>query len=137
MIVFDLLLLNGQSLMDNKLVERRQGMQRNFHEHKGKFELIKFQDTSIGEADIIEAYLGKSVQAGCEGLMIKTCNLQSNYIPGRRSANWLKFKAHEYMDNQYSVTNTYDLVVVGADYGTGKRRPFFASLLLACWDDQF
>ena len=69
--------------------------------------------------------------------MIKTCNYDSGYMPGRRSPYWVKFKTSSFYDGDYSVENTYDLVIVGADYDTGKRNPYFKSFLLACYDDQF
>jgi DNA ligase-1 len=55
--------------------------------------------------------------------MIK--NPQSPYSPGKRGKNWLKKKP---------VMETLDLVVIGAEWGYGKRTSFMGSFALACHD---
>lgn len=68
---------------------------------------------------------------GCEGLMVKTVEDNSTYEPCVRSYKWLKLK-RDYLEQ--SLTDSLDLVVVGAKYGEGKRTGFFGTFLLASYN---
>jgi DNA ligase-1 len=91
----------------------------------------KSSDTSSFED--LEKFLDQSIKDCCEGLMVKTLNVKSTYEPSKRSFNWLKLKK-DYLET--TVGDSVDLVVVGADYGCGKRTGWFASFLMAAWNDE-
>jgi len=97
---------------------------------KGKFMFAKNTDTSSFEE--LEKFLDESIKDRCEGLMVKTLNVNSTYEPSKRSFNWLKLKK-DYLDT--GLGDSVDLCVVGADYGAGKRAGWFGSFLMACWND--
>ncbi|QYA24231.1 DNA ligase D [Gramella sp. MT6] len=87
--VFDMLYLNGHSMLELPLLERKS--------------LIPevLEDTVITEyCDHIEgmgtAFYNKAVEAGMEGVIAKKAD--STYNPGSRSEKWLKVKAHESME---------------------------------------
>lgn len=105
-------------------------MYDSFGELKGKFMFAKGTDTSNFED--LENYLDKSIKDKCEGLMVKTLNVNSTYMPSQRSFNWLKLKK-DYLDS--ALGDSVDLCVVGADHGQGKRAGWFGSFLLASWND--
>ncbi len=63
----------------------------------------------------------ESLKNGVEGVMIK--NLNSHYIFGRHVGGWVKLKP---------TLEPLDLVIVGAEYGKGKRAKSLSSFVLAC-----
>ncbi|OXC70751.1 hypothetical protein AYX13_00733 [Cryptococcus neoformans] len=126
---FDLLYLNGESLLAKELKERRRLLQEHFQPVESEFAFAKSSDGSTTEE--IQALLEESVKDGCEGLMVKMLTSESStYEPSRRSMNWLKLKK----DYLSGVGDSLDLVVIGAYHGKGKRTAVYGAFLLACYD---
>ncbi|RNF06651.1 putative DNA ligase I [Trypanosoma rangeli] len=125
---FDILYFNGEPQMKKPLLERRRILYSHFIPIHAKFQFAEHLD-STDEEDI-QSFLDKSIKDGCEGLMIKTLEEEATYTPAKRSHYWLKLKK-DYMDG---VTDTVDLVPIGAYYGKGKRTGVFGGFLLACYD---
>jgi DNA ligase-1 len=114
--LFDVLALDGASLIDTPYQERR-----------ATLEAICDADVlaaRIVTADAKEAeqFLVASLRAGHEGLMAKT--LTSTYSPGVRGKRWFKIKPYE----------TLDLVIVAADWGYGRRTGWLSNYHLAARD---
>jgi DNA ligase-1 len=124
------LFLNDRSLLKDNLIVRRELMHETFQEIQDKFAFAKYKDAESFEA--IEGFLNESIKDCCEGLMIKTLDQNATYEPSKRSLNWLKLKK-DYLDTAFG--DSLDLVVVGADFGTGKRVGMYGSFLLACYDE--
>ena len=55
--------------------------------------------------------MNESIESGCEGLIVKAIEKNSQYMPGQRNFNWLKLKK-DYLDT--SLGDSIDLVVIGA-----------------------
>ena len=127
---FDLLYLNGESLLKKTYEERRALMLENFKEIPLQFEFASYKNCD--DTDEIMEYLQESIEAKCEGLMLKTLvGSESSYEPSKRSLNWFKLKK-DYLTS--TGGDTLDLVVIGAWYGKGKRTGGFGAYLLATWD---
>ncbi|MCZ7382274.1 MAG: ATP-dependent DNA ligase, partial [Candidatus Methanoperedens sp.] len=115
--LFDILYLNGDTLIDSPLSERRKKLE-------GICDMsIVAKQTVTGDTALIETIYKEALAAGHEGVMLK--NPDSFYTPGKRGKNWLKLKP---------VMETLDLVVIGGEWGEGRRANFIGSYLLACRD---
>ncbi|WP_048152837.1 ATP-dependent DNA ligase [Methanolacinia paynteri] len=115
--IFDILYLDGETLIDRSFEERRKILVENVSSHVAP---------QIVSDDIatIEAFYREALDAGHEGIMIKS--LKSAYTPGQRVRQWIKIKPS---------VDTIDLAVVGAEWGEGKRAHLFGSFILACQDE--
>ncbi|XP_010521722.1 PREDICTED: DNA ligase 1 [Tarenaya hassleriana] len=127
---FDMLYLNGQQLLQENLSTRREKLYDSFEEEPGYFQFA----TALTSSDIeeIQKFLDAAVDSSCEGLIIKTMDLDATYEPAKRSNNWLKLKK-DYMD---SIGDSVDLVPIGAFHGRGKRTGVYGAFLLACYDTE-
>ena len=127
---FDLMYLNGKSLLDQSLKERRKQMMEHFLPVEGKFQYAVALDfVEDGDTTALEIFLDNAVKGQCEGLMVKT--MEDVYEPSRRSLNWLKLKK-DYLDG---LGDSLDLVPLGAYYGKGKRTGVYGAYLLGCYDE--
>ncbi|EMG45177.1 DNA ligase [Candida maltosa Xu316] len=128
---FDLLFLDGKSILNKSLAERRQILYENFTPIEDKFQFATMKNLS-SESEGLEVFLEQSIKDSCEGLMVKLLNgKESHYEPSKRSRNWLKLKK-DYLDG---VGDSLDLVVVGAYNGKGKRTGTYGGFLLASYNE--
>ena len=125
---FDLLYLNGESYLQKPLAERRAALHASLHVLPRDFEFAQASDAA--DVDAIQEFLLESIKGNCEGLMIKTLAENATYEPSRRSLNWLKVKK----DYLAGMTDSCDLVPIGAYYGKGKRTGVYGAYLLACYN---
>jgi DNA ligase-1 len=72
----------------------------------------------------------QAVTDGCEGLVCKSVSPDAGYRAGARGWLWIKLKR----DYRTELSDTVDLVVVGAFAGRGRRRGVYGALLLAAYD---
>lgn len=113
-VIFDILYLDGRTLIDLTVSERRNVLVESF----SGFIAPRLVSGEPGE---IERFYQRALEEGHEGIMLKV--LTSAYTPGVRGKNWLKVKPE---------VDTLDLAVVGADWGEGKRAHVYGSFHLAC-----
>lgn len=134
--VFDLLSLNGQSLLRESLRTRRALLRLAFQPSAQNY--FRFADGSDhvenGDTAPIETILTESCAAMCEGLMVKTLDEHASYEPSKRSLNWLKLKK-DYIAGM-GVCDSVDLVPIGAYYGRGKRSGVYGAYLMACYEPE-
>ena len=119
LVIFDLLYLDGRSLLDEPLQERRRLLEGLGVEHP--FLLARLEEaTSPADLDRIFA---DTRERGHEGLMVK--DPQSPYTPGRRGLAWLKLKR---------PLATLDVVVTAVEWGHGKRKGVLSDYTFAVKD---
>ena len=117
--VFDVLYCNGKSYMNLPFRERRKLVEKIISEEKLKIGPA-IQIISDSEKEVLEFYKN-ALKIGEEGIMIK--NLEKPYKSGRRLGYMVKLKPN---------VNDLDLVIVGAEYGRGKRAGWLSSFNVAC-----
>lgn len=119
--VFDILYFNGESLLKKSFEERR-GVMEKFVKQNSNLKIAK----QIITSDDVEAekFYKDSLLAGCEGIMVK--NLLGLYKPGSRVGYGLKIKP---------TMETLDVVIVGGEWGEGKRSSWLSSFVIAVRDE--
>jgi DNA ligase 1 len=120
--LFDLIYLDGRSLIDLPLSERRALLEKIAGQNQTSSLLLADQVLS-SSVEAVEDIYRQSLTAGHEGIILK--NPASVYAPGKRGKNWLKIKP---------VMETLDLVVIGAKWGEGRRASLLGSFRLGCQD---
>jgi DNA ligase-1 len=113
--IFDLLYFENKILIDDKYSKRWELLEKIIP----KDLLVQRIITESNEK--AEAFLKNALKAGHEGLMAK--RLDSEYTPGSRGKKWLKIKPVE----------TLDVVIVAADWGSGRRKDWLSNYHLGVW----
>jgi DNA ligase 1 len=78
----------------------------------------------------LDAMFAQAVTDGCEGLVCKSTGPDSAYQAGARGWQWIKLKR----DYRTELSDTADLVVIGAFAGRGRRAGVYGAVLLAAYD---
>ncbi len=125
--VFDILYAKNKSLIREKY-EKRYSILRKILRQTDKIKLAL--QKMCKDSDCIEDLFNKTVEHGGEGIIIK--NLHGQYQAGTRGWNWVKWKP-EYVKG---LRDTFDLVVVGAFHGKGRRAGTYGALLCAVYDEK-
>jgi DNA ligase-1 len=121
LVVFDLLLLDGRSLLELPLAERR----RRLEELKLAHPFLLARREFANSADDLERIFAETRERGNEGLMVKDPG--SPYTPGRRGLAWLKLKR---------PLATLDVVVTAVEWGHGKRRGVLSDYTFGVLDEE-
>ncbi len=112
---FDLLHVDGRDLLDEPLSERLAELER----VAGAW---RMPGIVTADAETAEHLSREALAAGHEGVVVKA--IGSAYAAGRRGKSWVKVKP----------VLTYDLVVLGAEWGSGRRRGWLSNLHLGARD---
>ncbi len=115
--LFDLLLIDGESLLERAYIERRAKLEEVIEEPLQVVPSIVTRSVEEGQA-----FMQESLRRGHEGIMAKKLN--SPYVPGVRGRFWLKIKQ----------IHTLDLVIVAAERGYGRRSKWYSDYYLAARD---
>ena len=128
MFTFEILYLNGKNYIHEPYTERRAQIEKVVGKHHDLQHRIIHAAPSVVLEDPkeIEANFDTAVTDGLEGIMAK--KLDGVYQAGARGSNWIKFK-RSYATS--AIDDTIDCVVMGYDYGKGKRAGFGIGAFLA------
>jgi len=119
LVIFDLLWLDGRTLLDEPLTTRRKLLEGLGLEHP--FLLARLEEATGTEH--LDRIFKETRERGNEGLMVK--DPLSPYTPGRRGLAWLKLKR---------PLATLDVVVTAVEWGHGKRRGVLSDYTFAVKD---
>jgi len=125
--MFDALYVEGKDLTLKPYPVRRHRLEK-IIEQADHVKVAEYIITDDPEE--LEKFFEEAVENGCEGLVCKSVNEDSVYQAGARGWLWIKYKR----DYKSEMTDTVDLVVVGAFHGRGKRAGTYGALLLAAYD---
>jgi DNA ligase-1 len=127
--LFDCLYINGEDLTQFPYTNRRSHLAEIV---KSGNRLILVPAFSVFTADAIDKVFREAIEAGCEGIIVKSSGSNSVYRAGGRSWLWVKLKE----SYQAKAIGPVDLVVVGALWGRGRRAKMYGSLLAAVLDEE-
>ncbi|MCW4019224.1 MAG: ATP-dependent DNA ligase [Candidatus Bathyarchaeota archaeon] len=125
--MFDALYVDGKDYTQEPFQKRRKALESALKEN---IRLTPAKQVLVRNAKQLEEFFEEAIEDGCEGLMCKSVGKDSVYQAGARGWQWIKYKR----DYKSEMTDTVDLVVVGAFYGRGKRAGNYGALLLAAYN---
>lgn len=127
LMAFDLVYLDGQDLTRASYPERRARLEEALALGP---RLRLAEQKVVTDVAELEAFFDLAISEGAEGLVCKSLAPDAVYQAGSRGWLWIKYK-REYVA---ALSDTLDLVVVGAFHGRGRRGGTYGSLLLAAYD---
>jgi DNA ligase-1 len=125
--LFDVLYLDGKTVIDSPYLNRREMLERIV---KTNAQVQLTPSAIVKEPHELDQLMDGAIEAGCEGLVVKAVGSESIYHAGARGFLWIKYK-REYKSE---MADTVDLVVVGAFAGRGRRAGTYGALLMAGYD---
>lgn len=125
--VFELLYLDGKNYISEPFSKRRSVLLSiiDSNNNHAVHSVIPAEDDIVDDPAKLELMFDDAITKGLEGIVAKKLN--GTYQPGARGWNWIKFK------RSYSskIDDTIDCLVMGYDYGKGKRTKFGIGAFLA------
>lgn len=128
---FELLYADGVSYLEKILTDRRTKLEEIIQVSKNVIEdtILVAPKSLASDPQKVETLFEEAIGKGLEGIIAK--KLSGTYRPGARGWNWIKFK------RSYSskINDTIDCVVMGYDFGKGKRTGFgIGAFLVGVYD---
>jgi DNA ligase-1 len=127
--MFDALYVDGRDLTLDTYPTRRSMLEETL---KVSDRVKAAKQLKTSNAKQLEKFFEEAIEDGCEGLICKSVGADSVYQAGARGWMWIKYKR----DYKSEMTDTVDLVVVGAFHGRGKRAGAYGALLLAAYNQE-
>ena len=122
--VFDILLINGRSMIGEPYIKRREELKKAVISGS----LLRVDENTITtDPEVIKKMHQKYLKMGLEGVVVKKAN--GSYVSGRAGWNWVKMKEEEGREGR--LADTVDCVIMGYTVGKGKRVGFGMGQFLA------
>ncbi|HEY5788777.1 MAG TPA: ATP-dependent DNA ligase [Microlunatus sp.] len=113
---FDVLSVDGRTLLDAGLTERAAELERLLPPE------LRVERTTVTTVEELTDVFDSAVARGFEGVVVKQPD--AGYVAGRRQASWIKVKPR----------HTLDLLVTGVEWGYGRREGWLSNIHLAARD---
>lgn len=136
---FDIMFANGEQLLSIPLRQRQSYLKKLFgNERAGYFEyarelIVEADDavmTNDGTLTRMNSFFDDALRSSCEGIMVKSLDVEAEYTPSKRSDTWLKVK-RDYVEG---LNDSLDLVPIGAWHGNGRKAGWYSPFLMACYN---
>lgn len=125
--LFDVLYVDGESFLRKSYPERREKLETLLEESK----YIALANRRVSsDLDTIDEFFQECITKNLEGIVCKSCAKNSYYRAGGRDWTWIKWKK-EYISK---LSDTLDLVIIGAYAGRGRRSGTYGALLCAAYN---
>ena len=126
----DILFFNGEILINKTLRDRRKLLDSTFCEtisvrFSKHIELDKYDKEEILD------FMSDSVLTKCNGIIGKVIDKNSEYTPGEKTFSWIKVNKGYYK----AELDDLNFMIIGAKFGMGDRKRIYASVLLACYNE--
>lgn len=130
--LFDMLYCDGEDYTLKPYSFRRMRLESSFKDDNSeRYDRIGYTSRAIIDSDEkAQKFFDGAIAARCEGIMAKSLSEDSVYRAGSRGFLWIKYKK----DYTQALVDSFDLTVVGAFYGMGKRAGKYGALLMAAYD---
>ncbi|XP_010243754.1 PREDICTED: DNA ligase 6-like isoform X2 [Nelumbo nucifera] len=135
---FDIMFANGEQLLCLPLRQRQKYLKDLFCDKLGHFEYAKEITVEAEDAYLsnqasltkINLFLEDAFNSSCEGIMVKSLDVDAGYAASKRTETWLKVK-RDYVDG---LNDSLDLVPIGAWQGNGRKAGWYSPFLMACYN---
>ncbi|MGY5877219.1 MAG: ATP-dependent DNA ligase, partial [Candidatus Thorarchaeota archaeon] len=128
-ILFDIIYLDGKDVSDLPMLERRQLLEKTIKK-SDQVRLTVAEETTDPER--LDQIFVEALDSGHEGIIAKAVHDRSGYQAGSRSWLWIKLKA----SYKEGMSDSVDLVIVGALHGRGKRTGLYGAILASAYDER-
>ncbi|KAL9274838.1 DNA ligase 6-like protein, partial [Drosera capensis] len=137
--LFDIMFINGEQILSCSLRQRRNYMKALFDDERlGCLEYAKEITVEADDACLdnevgltkMNTFLEDAIHSSCEGIMVKSLDVDAGYFPSKRGDTWLKVK-RDYVEG---LNDSLDLVPIGAWHGNGRKAGWYSPFLVACYN---
>ncbi|KAK0208810.1 ATP-dependent DNA ligase [Desarmillaria ectypa] len=152
---FDLMYLDGKKLLETDFRQRRALLQTRFPPlNTGSKDVARFDHVdrcdSVDGRPAVEAFWAKAIDSRSEGLMVKLLDTEisehnldketssnrkslfATYNADKRTYAWMKLKKDYVMEG--GISDSLDLIPIGAWNGNGRKAKFWSPILLGMWN---
>lgn len=125
--LFDVLYHEGKSMLETPYLQRRELLEQIIDTDTQQDKILPVPQKIVSNLDELVEYFNQAIADGTEGLLTKSIKEESVYQPGARGWLWIKLKSLQ----RGKLPDSIDVVVIGANWGEGRRASQYGTLLVA------